>query len=394
MPDPDDRRPPRATWLRSRAATTALELVALAGLLVVDLELGARLAPGTPGGADVAGALVTALVAVVVAVVALVRRQLPWWLATGGVLAVSTVGSLVCAVVGSPSPSLTEAAALVVVTASGVRAAPTSRAAAGTGAAALVAVVGGVVLRVGPQATPVLLAVLVWGCAVVAGVAGRAVRTRRASALEEARRAERAELARELHDVVAHQVTGIVVQAQAAVAVARTDPARATQAFEAIQAAGAEALAGMRRMVGAIREDAGPDAPVTVRYDLADIAPLIDRFDAGRGRTTSRVEVPDAPLAPGIGESAYRIVREALTNVRRHAVDPSTHVCVRVVDDALRLEVGNDGVRPGSAPRGSGGFGLTGMAERVAALGGTLHAGADEADTWVVRVEIPAAVTR
>lgn len=362
----------------------------LAVLLLVDFDLGVRGITG-PGTTQVTGALVTALVAVVAAVLALARRHLPTRVVVAAVLGVSGAASVASALVGSPAPSLTEAAAVVVVTATGVRAAST-RGALAVAAAALLAVVGGVLLRVGPDLAVVPLAVLVWTCAVVAGAAGRHARTRRASAVEEARRTERLELARELHDVVAHQVTGIVVQAQAAIAVARTDPARATQALATIEAAGAEALAGMRRMVGAIRDGAADDAPLAVRYDLTDIPPLVDRFDAGRGRTTLHLDVPDAPLPPGVAESAYRVVREALTNVRRHARDASTHVSVRVVEADLVLEIGNDGVRPGA--HGTGGFGLTGLTERVTALGGTLHAGPDEPDTWTVRAALPTGATR
>lgn len=378
---------------RLKAAPKIAEFAALALLLVVDFELAARLAvvPETgPADGLIAGALATAFVTLVVAALALARGRLPVVVTVASAFAVSLLGSGVAASAGFPWLSLTESAALVVLTVFGVRAA-SLRGAIAVGASALVVALAITLLRIGVYETAILLAVLVWGCAVIGGVAGRFVRLRRESALEAARRAERLELARELHDVVAHQVTGIVVQAQAALAVARADPERTTEALTAIEAAGTEALAGMRRMVGAIRDERtdGEPAPVTVSYGLVDIPTLVDRFDPGHERTTLHLEDADAPLPPGVGESAYRVVREALTNARKHAPEGTTAVSVRVVDAELLLEIENDGVRAGTREEGPAGFGLTGLSERVTALGGAMRAGADTPDTWTVSVALP-----
>lgn len=382
-----ERRTPRSAWLRVAAVTAELLLLIL--LLAIDFELGMRFVPSDPGAEVIGGALATALVAVVAAVLALLRRVLPPRATAMTILALSLFASVLAAFTGHVSVSLTETAAVLVAVVVGVRSEPSPRGAFAIGAGALFAVLASVLLRLGADATTVLLGVLVWGCAAAAGIAARHVRSRRESAIEEARRAERRELARELHDVVAHQVSGIVVQAQAAIAVAHKDPERATEALTAIEEAGSEALTGMRRMVGAIRDGAEQGAPLAVPYGLADILALVDRFDPGRERTTLVFEATDAGLPAGIGESAYRIVREALTNVRRHAPGALTGVTVRRHGTDLLLEIRNDGARERGSGRGTIGYGLTGMRERVALLGGTLEVGPETPGSWRVRALLP-----
>ncbi|MBF4459161.1 sensor histidine kinase [Pseudoclavibacter sp. VKM Ac-2867] len=378
---------------RLKAAPKIAEFVALAFLLVVDFELAARSAVVPESGAAdalIAGAMATAFVALVVAALVVARGRLPVTLTVLSAFAVSLLASGVAASIGFPWFSLTESAALAALTVFGVRAA-SPRGAIAVGGGALVVALAITLLRIGVDEAAILLAILIWGCAVIGGVAARFVRLRRESALETARRTERLELARELHDVVAHQVTGIVVQAQAALAVARDDPERTTEALTAIEAAGAEALTGMRRMVGAIRDEHsdGKPASLSVGYGLADIPTLVERFDPARERTTLHLEDADAPLPPGVGESVYRVVREALTNARKHAPAGTTAVSVRVIDAELVLEIENDGVPAGAREDATAGFGLTGMSERVAALGGVMTAGAGTSDTWTVAVSLP-----
>lgn len=376
---------------RRGVAIAIAEFLALALFLVIDFEVGARLAE--PGIEFISGALATAAVAIVAAVLVLARRRLPTRVTVAAVFTVSLAASAVSALVGSPALSLTEAAALTAITVFAVRES-SLRGAIVAGGAALIVALAAVLLRVAPDTTIILTALLLWACAIAGGVVQRYLLRRRESAADAARRDERMELARELHDVVAHQVTGIVVQAQAAIAVARTDPDLVGEALASIETAGTEALAAMRRMVGAIRDDVDRGAPLTPRYELTDIPGLVDRFDAGRARTTLHFEADDATLPPGVGESAYRVVREALTNVRRHAPHAITRVSVRVIESDLVLEVGNDGVRARSSAPGSTGFGLTGMSERVAALGGRMRAGADEPGSWNVWVSLPLEVPR
>lgn len=378
--------PPRRAW--ARAIATAAEVVVLGALLMVDFEIGSRAVSAITDDDIVVGAVATAFVAIIVAVLAFVRRMARTSVVVAAGFAVSLAASVVAVWLPPPTLSLTEGAALVVLTVSGVRAA-SSRGAIVVGAAALAVGAGIVLLRVEFDAAAILLVLLVWGAALASGIVGRYRAQRRESAVEEARRAERMELARELHDVVAHQVTGIVVQAQAAIAVARTDPARATEGLAAIESAGSEALAGMRRMVGAMRNETDRAAPLTVSYEISDIPALVKRFDPEGERATLQLDDLADPLPPGVAESAYRVVREALTNVRRHAPEGTTHVSVRVIDAELVILVTNDGVRVRASDPRTAGFGLTGMAERVAALGGTMHAGPDEPGSWTVRAALP-----
>lgn len=378
--------PPRRAW--ARAIATAAEVVVLGALLMVDFEIGSRAVSAITDDDIVVGAVATAFVAIIVAVLAFVRRMARTSVVVAAGFAVSLAASVVAVWLPPPTLSLTEGAALVVLTVSGVRAA-SSRGAIVVGAAALAVGAGIALLRVEFDAAAILLVLLVWGAALASGIVGRYRAQRRESAVEEARRAERMELARELHDVVAHQVTGIVVQAQAAIAVARTDPARATEGLAAIESAGSEALAGMRRMVGAMRNETDRAAPLTVSYEISDIPALVKRFDPEGERATLQLDDLADPLPPGVAESAYRVVREALTNVRRHAPEGTTHVSVRVIDAELVILVTNDGVRVRASDPRTAGFGLTGMAERVAALGGTMHAGPDEPGSWTVRAALP-----
>ncbi|PCC37736.1 hypothetical protein CIK66_17755 [Brachybacterium alimentarium] len=384
-----EHRRPRWSSFLTAAASKAAEFLVLALLLVVDVELGVRFLPAELGVTDIAGALATALVALIAAVLALARTRMPTRVTVGAAFAVSLVASVVSVATGSLTLSLTETAALLVLTIVGVRGESSTRGAVFVGAAALVVTLAAMLLRIAGDVTAVLLALLVWGCAIAGGVAGRYVRKRREQEMVVHRRSERMELARELHDVVAHQVSGIVVQAQAAIAVDRTDPEQVAEAFSAIESAGTEALSGMRRMVGAIREESDRGGLLTVPYGLADIPALMDRFDPGRQRTTLHLEEGHSPVPPGVGETAYRVVRESLTNVRRHAPEGTTRVSVRVVDAELVLDISNDGVRARPVVPGSRGFGLTGMAERVTTLDGTMRAGADGSDSWKVRVTLP-----
>jgi len=229
------------------------------------------------------------------------------------------------------------------------------------------------------------------GC-VGAGVLLRDIDQERINETEQARHDERLSIARELHDVVAHHVTGIVVQAQAAQLVADSRPDAAVSALSSIERAGSEALAAMRRMVGALRDD-NADAPIsptaaTIR-DLHDLA----------ARSTSlglpvRLTLEDPGELPSeLVVSIHRIVREALTNAQRHAVG-ATAVDVSVVrsGDHLDVIVRDDGRHARSERRGAG-FGLVGMAERVNALDGLFVAGPVAAGGWQVHAQFPLAQT-
>jgi signal transduction histidine kinase len=267
-------------------------------------------------------------------------------------------------------------------------------------AAAAVAIVASPLTRFDPgEARGLSLpCALGWGGAVAIGLVLREVETRRRAALADVRSAERMELARELHDVVAHHVTGIVVAAQAAAVVARRSPDDVDRALAAIETAGTDALAAMRRMVGVLR---GQDADITRMpgAELLEVRRLVDRFDP-ESRLVRLITAPGlehAVLPAGVAATGYRVVQEALTNVRRHAPDATeVEVDVRMGEEALLVSVRNDGVSAaGAGPRaGSGGFGLAGMAERVGALDGTLTAGPTAPGVWTVSACLPLRSTR
>ncbi len=186
---------------------------------------------------------------------------------------------------------------------------------------------------------------------------------------------ERARIARELHDVVAHSLSVVVLQADGAANILRTDPERSHEALRTIGRISREALTEMRRLLGVLR---GPDqenaATLTPQPGLVGIDDLVVRLRATGLPVTVESTVRLAEIPPGVGLTAYRIVQEALTNVLRHAGPGATAtVSLRVVDAQLVIEVLDDGRE--ATPAGAPGHGLLGMRERAAALGGILMVG-------------------
>ena len=194
---------------------------------------------------------------------------------------------------------------------------------------------------------------------------------------------ERARIARELHDVVAHSVSATVIQAEAAEEVLDQEPERARQSLVRIQDTGREALDEMRRLLGIMRgEREGEELVPQPR--VGDIERLADEARAAKLPVTLRIEGEPRALPPGIELSAYRIVQEALTNIRKHAGRPaSATIVVRYADAALELEIADDGSGP--QIKDGRGHGLIGMRERVAFFGGEFTAGEGEAGGFVVR---------
>jgi signal transduction histidine kinase len=199
----------------------------------------------------------------------------------------------------------------------------------------------------------------------------------------EARRAaaeEQARIARELHDVIAHALGVIVVQAGAADDVFDTDPERARGPIRAIDAAARTALSDLRRVLGLLHADYAPQP------GLDQLEPLVDQVRATGLDVSLRISGARRPLPAAVDLSAYRIVQEALTNVLKHA--HAAHVDVRVgYGDELAVEVRDDG---GTPPNGNGsGNGLIGMRERVALLGGSVEAGTAPGGGYRVAATIP-----
>ena len=199
---------------------------------------------------------------------------------------------------------------------------------------------------------------------------------------------ERSRIARELHDVVAHSMSVMVVQAGAAKAVLRRDPDETERALSAIEESGRAGLAEMRRLLSAEGDVAPALAP----------QPGLDRLDEllARMRATGLavelvVEGDVRPLPAGVDLSAYRIVQEALTNALKHGGDGvHARVLLRYGDDAIDVEVTDDGRGPSSGTDGSG-RGLIGMRERVAFLGGEFRTGARPAGGFLVHARLPVA---
>jgi len=185
---------------------------------------------------------------------------------------------------------------------------------------------------------------------------------------------ERARIAREMHDVVAHSLSVMVVQAEAAEAMLDADPERARRPLAAVQRTGRDALAELRRMLGVLRELADDDAGLAPQPGLGGLDALVDDVRQAGLPVSVRVEGDERPLPPGIDLSAYRIVQEGLTNALKHAGPASAEVVLRYRAAELELEVRDDGRGRASGANG-GGHGLVGMRERVAIYGGELRAG-------------------
>jgi signal transduction histidine kinase len=220
----------------------------------------------------------------------------------------------------------------------------------------------------------------------------RAARAERESALaaQQAIADERARIARELHDVVAHAISVVIVQAGAARRVLKTSPERADEAIGSIQTVGRQALAEMRRLLEVLRRDhelevLGPQ-PGVDRLDA-----LVQQVEAAGLRVDVVIEGEARPLPASIDLSVYRIVQEALTNTLKHAGPARARVRLRYAGDRLQVTVSDDG-RRGAAGRGNGrrsGHGLLGMRERVLLLGGEVSTGPGSSGGYEVHVELP-----
>jgi signal transduction histidine kinase len=207
--------------------------------------------------------------------------------------------------------------------------------------------------------------------------------------------AERARIARELHDVIAHHVSMMVVQAEAGpVLVERGDAAGQARAFDTISGVGRQALVEMRRLLGVLRQEGGEPPPsLEPQPGVAQLPGLVDQVREAGLAVELAVEGEPVPLPPGVDLSAYRIVQEALTNAIRHAGPSTVRVLVRYAGDDLRIEVRDDGRgrdgAPGHAARPGTGHGLIGMRERVHLFGGELTAGPGPDGGFTVAARLP-----
>jgi signal transduction histidine kinase len=209
--------------------------------------------------------------------------------------------------------------------------------------------------------------------------------------LEHTARGERARIARELHDVVAHHISMIALQAETARLATPGMPAAGAQRLSAIGDTARVALTEMRRLLGVLREDAQtPAAERRPQPGLRQLNELLDEArDASGTGTRLIVSGPPVTLDPGVELAAYRIVQEALTNARRHAPGAAVDVELHYTDDDLWLRIRDNGPGPPPAPA-AGGHGLPGMRERAAAVGGQLHTGPAAGGGFLVEVTLPA----
>lgn len=331
----------------------------------------------------------------VVCVLALLRRRSRLWTAVAG-LTVAVAALLVAWFAGLPSePGPAMALGLSVLAGSAVRTLPPRRATA-IGTAGLAVAVGSLLtanhaLTDGLPAVTTLN-VVAWAAGVGAGLGLRLRHAQRGAAVAQVRRDERLVLARELHDVVAHHITGVVLETQAARIALRTRPETLDESLAGIESASTEALAAMRRVVGLLRdtEDAAP-----AMSGPEQLGELVGRF--ARHGPPVRLHLP----APGTGpawppevtSTVHRVVQESLTNIARHAPHAGS-VTVHVGEDAraVTVEVADDAAAPPVRHQGGGcgGYGLVGLRERVEALDGTLIAGPRPGGGWAVRATLPA----
>jgi signal transduction histidine kinase len=258
------------------------------------------------------------------------------------------------------------------------------------------------------RTSPLEVAVSGWAPAtMIAAVLllGDTVRSRRALAVETAERLaaaerqrelqvergiaeERLRISRELHDVIAHTVTGIGVQARVLADSIDEHPDHARDALDAIQAAIKDAMSQVRTTVGVLRGQGG--APLAPAPSLAGLDGLVE-MTSGDVAVTTRIHGDRRPLPPTVDLTAYRIIQESLTNVVRHANASEATVTVRYRPEALEIEITDDGDGPGGAP--TDGHGLAGMAERAEAIGGRLIAGAGDGGGFRVEARLPIGVT-
>ncbi|WP_298455561.1 sensor histidine kinase [uncultured Cellulomonas sp.] len=390
-----DRWRERHVWHLDAAGTAVFALVGLAGTLVL----------------SVAASVDGPLWAVAVVVPLAWRRTRP----VASVVGVYTVG-LLHTVLGSPLLWPADMAVLVAlysVTVYGPRWAHRTAVAGGIVGSFLLGVALYLTTGAADLGAMIIVGVFASTACVAVWASGLAKRARRETLLalrdraerleverdQQARiatSAERARIAREMHDIVAHSLSVVVAQADGGRYAAQADPDAAGRALGTIAETGRAALADMRRLLGVLRtaDETGADgdggtAELVPQPAAQDIERLVDSMRAS-GMTVSLVRMgTPRPLPPGAGLTAYRICQESLTNVLKHAgPDPSVTVLVQWSPTALTVEVTDDG--RGAAATGDGaGQGLTGMRERAAMFGGTVTAGPRAGGGFRVRARLP-----
>jgi signal transduction histidine kinase len=313
------------------------------------------------------------------------------------VLGVAIATSVVANVVGVLDEATTPAIAVVVAVYSvGAHTERVRAAVGGLGVAALIAANAAGQFSLGDL---LFIATIVGG----AWLAGRAIRYRRERERvlvrltvdlehereEKARAAvaeERVRIARELHDIVAHAISVIVLQARGGRRSLATDPEETREALDMIEATGSEALAEMRRLLGMLRRD-DEEIALAPQPSLCYLDALAAQVREAGLPVDLSVEGEPIELPPGVDLSAYRIVQEALTNALKHAGPATARVVVRYREHDLELEIADTGL--GSGTSDGDGHGLAGMRERVSLYGGKIEAGPRDEGGFAVRARLP-----
>ncbi len=198
--------------------------------------------------------------------------------------------------------------------------------------------------------------------------------------------AERARIAREIHDIVAHNVSVIVLQARGGRRALRRSPVEARQAFDSIESAGQQALVELRRLLG-IAAAEGEAPALAPQPGLCNLDALVQGVrDAGLP-VTVRIEGRPVELPAGVDLAAYRLIQEGLTNSLKHAGDARATVVVRYQETAVELELGDDG--RGTVGSSGAGRGLVGMRERVSLYGGSMQSGDRPGGGYVITARLP-----
>ncbi|MGN9808991.1 sensor histidine kinase [Micromonospora sp. BQ11] len=389
-----------ADWRRvARAHPTGGDAALAALLFAVSL-----LPVDPPGGPPRDPLSVTAVLLALAGCAALVlRRRYPL-----PVLAVVTVTAAVSILVEQARGPFVLTVALAAYT---VATRTDRRTAAVAGAVSAVALGAAAVVTLGVSwVDPAVVVLLLWFGVAVA--AGDAVRSRRAYVAvleeralraertreEEARRRvaeERLRIARELHDVVAHHIALINVQAGVAGHLLREQPDAAEEALGHVRAASRTVLDELSTVLGVLRRDEETDAPIEPAPSLNRLDALVEGFATGQPVRWTVAGQP-RPLPTAVDVAAYRIIQESLTNAHKHAPGAAVAVRLRYDADGLTIEVRDDGAgTPPPAPDGPGstagaGVGLLGMRERAESVGGTFTAGPRPAGGFAVRADLPA----
>jgi signal transduction histidine kinase len=334
--------------------------------------------------------------AVLMAVPLAWRRQAPL-----AVTALAGAGFVLPALEPEPAESLAGLLALILACYSGTAYAADRRRAAAAVAVAVTAAVAEPLLLGGED---IAFIVIIASTATGAGWVLRGGRARfrqdvmrleqeRDERAREAVVAERRRVARELHDVVAHAVSVMVVQAGAAEEVLDADPAHARRALGSIQGAGRAAMEDLHRMLEVLR-DPGDESPPAPAPDLSRLEPLLDSFREAGLEVAVELRNEPGDLPDGVARSAYRVIQEGLTNVLRHAPGARAHVVLARPPGMLEIQVSNSApTEPRRADLQGSGSGLAGLAERVEVYGGEFEAGAADGG-FVVRARLPVEGTR